>query len=85
MDSGMTGLQMNELATEIADALEESAPLLRVRAQTLPSGARVIDAELSVGGAQGAFLPSGELRDPGLVTALRGVVAALVGQPELHR
>ena len=42
------------------------------------AGARVLDAELAVGGAQGAFLPSGVLRDPGLATGLRAVVAALV-------
>ena len=40
--------------------------------------ARVIDAELAVGSAQHAFLPSGALRDPGLATRLREVVAALV-------
>jgi chromate reductase, NAD(P)H dehydrogenase (quinone) len=41
------------------------------------AGARVIDAELAVGGAHDAFLPSGALRDPGLATRLRDVVAAL--------
>ena len=47
------------------------------------AGARVINAELAVGGAHTAFLPSGALRDPGLATALRDVMAALVGaQPE---
>ena len=43
------------------------------------AGARVIDAELAVGGADGAFLPSGALRDPGVATGLRDVLAALVG------
>jgi chromate reductase len=43
------------------------------------AGARVIDADLAVGGAHAAFLPSGELRDPALATALRDLVAALVG------
>jgi chromate reductase len=43
------------------------------------AGARVIDAELSVGGAHDAFLPSGALRDPALATGLRDVVTALVG------
>jgi hypothetical protein len=38
----------------------------------------VIDADLAVGGAHAAFLPSGELRDPGLATGLRDLVAALV-------
>jgi hypothetical protein len=43
----------------------------------------VIDAGLAVGGAHDAFLPSGALRDPGLATGLRDVVAALVdAQPE---
>jgi hypothetical protein len=43
----------------------------------------VIDAELAVGGAHHEFLPSGALRDPGLATGLRDVVAALVDvQPE---
>jgi chromate reductase len=42
------------------------------------AGARVIDADLAVGGAQAAFLPSGELRDPTLATGLRDLVAALV-------
>ena len=52
------------------------------------AGARVLGAELSVGGAGGAFLPSGALRDPGLATGLRDVVAALLDtqpgqEPEL--
>ena len=42
------------------------------------AGARVIDAELAVGGAHHAFLPSGALRDPDLATGLRDLVAALV-------
>jgi chromate reductase, NAD(P)H dehydrogenase (quinone) len=47
------------------------------------AGARVIDAELAVRGADDAFLPSGGLRDPALATGLRNVVAALVdAQPE---
>jgi methenyltetrahydromethanopterin cyclohydrolase len=66
MDSGMTGLQMNELATEIADALEESAPLLRVRAQTLPGGARVIDAGVETDGGYDAGLALAEICMGGL-------------------
>jgi chromate reductase, NAD(P)H dehydrogenase (quinone) len=47
------------------------------------AGARVIDAELAVGGAHDAFLPSGALRDPGLASGLCDVVATLVdAQPE---
>jgi chromate reductase len=42
------------------------------------AGARVIDAELAVGSAHDAFLPSGALRDPVLATGLRDVVDALV-------
>ena len=41
------------------------------------AGARVIGAELAVAGAGGAFLPSGELRDPALATGLHEVLAAL--------
>ena len=50
------------------------------------AGARVIDAELTVGGSHDAFLPSGALRDPRLATGLRDVVAALVNaerEPDL--
>jgi chromate reductase len=47
------------------------------------AGARVIDAELTVGGAHDAFLPSGALRDPRLAAGVRDVVAALVNaQPD---
>jgi chromate reductase, NAD(P)H dehydrogenase (quinone) len=54
------------------------------------AGARVINAELAVGSAPDAFLPSGALRDPALAAGLRDVVAALVDaqperQPELVR
>jgi methenyltetrahydromethanopterin cyclohydrolase len=66
MDSGMTGLQMNELATEIADVLEEGAPLLRVRVQTLPSGARVIDAGVETDGGYDAGLALAEICMGGL-------------------
>jgi chromate reductase, NAD(P)H dehydrogenase (quinone) len=41
------------------------------------AGARVLDAELAVGTAHDAFLPSGALRDPALASGLRDVVAAL--------
>ena len=47
------------------------------------AGARVIDAELAVGSAQEAFLPSGALRDPDLASGLRDLVAAIVdARPE---
>jgi methenyltetrahydromethanopterin cyclohydrolase len=66
MDSGMTPLGMNELATEIADHLEEHASLLRVRARTLPSGARVIDAGVEVDGGYDAGLALAEICMGGL-------------------
>ena len=42
------------------------------------AGARVVDAELAVGSAHEAFLPSGALRDPALADALRATVTALI-------
>jgi methenyltetrahydromethanopterin cyclohydrolase len=71
MDGTMTdvqagGLRMNELATEIADALAESGDLLRVRAQSLPGGARVIDAGVEVAGGYDAGLALGEICMGGL-------------------
>jgi methenyltetrahydromethanopterin cyclohydrolase len=67
MDSlTMTGLQMNELATEIADYLEEHASALRVRSHTLPTGARVIDAGVEVDGGYDAGLALAELCMGGL-------------------
>jgi chromate reductase, NAD(P)H dehydrogenase (quinone) len=50
------------------------------------AGAHVLDAELAVGEAHDAFLPSGALRDPELERRLREVVTALLDwqpQPEL--
>jgi chromate reductase len=47
------------------------------------TGARVIEAELAVGSAHEAFLPSGALRDPDLAAGLCDVLTALVdAQPE---
>src|SRR6476646_3773905 len=67
MDSmTMTGLQMNELATEIADHREEHAAALRVRAHTLPTGARVIDAGVEIEGGYDAGLALGEICMGGL-------------------
>ncbi len=66
MDSGMTGLQMNEMATEIADGLEENAPALRARAQTLPGGARVIDVGVETDGGYDAGLALSEICMGGL-------------------
>ncbi len=54
MDSVITGFGMNELAADIADGMVEHAALLRVRADTLGSGARVIDAGIAVAGGYDA-------------------------------
>jgi methenyltetrahydromethanopterin cyclohydrolase len=61
-----TGLQMNELATEIADHLEEHAAELRVRSHVLPTGARVIDAGVDIEGGYDAGLALGEICMGGL-------------------
>lgn len=67
MDSVMTtGLQMNEHANEIADHMEEHAASLRVRAQSLPTGARVIDAGVDVDGGYDAGLLLSEICMGGL-------------------
>ena len=66
MDSGMTALQMNELAAEIADSMEEAAPLLRVESHTLGNGARVIDAGVNVPGGYDAGLALSEICMGGL-------------------
>jgi methenyltetrahydromethanopterin cyclohydrolase len=67
MDSlTMTGFQMNELATEIADHLEEHASALRVRSHTLPTGARVIDAGVETEGGYDAGLALSEICMGGL-------------------
>ena len=67
MDSmTMTGLQMNELATDIADHLEEHAAELRVRSHLLPTGARVIDAGVEIEGGYDAGLALGEICMGGL-------------------
>ena len=63
MDAVMTApLRMNELAAEIADELDEHAPLFRVVSHTLASGARVIDAGVETDGGNvfvaGVSLPS---------------------------
>ena len=62
----MTALQMNELAAEIADSMEEQAPLLRVESHTLGNGARVIDAGVNVPGGYDAGLAISEICMGGL-------------------
>lgn len=66
MERGMIGLQLNELAGEIADGLVEHAALLRVQSQTLPGGARVIDAGVELEGGYGAGLALAEICMGGL-------------------
>jgi methenyltetrahydromethanopterin cyclohydrolase len=70
MDEQSNSLQMNELAVEIADGLEDHAPLLRVRAHHLPGGARVIDAGIEVDGGFDAGLALAEICLGGLGTVL---------------
>lgn len=77
MDSGMTDLGLNRRAAELADAMVEEAALLRVRATTLASGARVIDAGIEVAGGYAAGLALAEicmggLGDVGYTTARIG-------------
>jgi methenyltetrahydromethanopterin cyclohydrolase len=66
MDSGMTALQMNERAAEIADNMEDDAPFLRVKAGTLGNGARIIDAGVDVPGGYDAGLALAEICMGGL-------------------
>jgi methenyltetrahydromethanopterin cyclohydrolase len=66
MDTGMTSLRMNELATEIADGLEEHAALLRVSVRRLTGGARVIDAGVDIEGGYEAGLALAEICMGGL-------------------
>ncbi|HET7599375.1 MAG TPA: methenyltetrahydromethanopterin cyclohydrolase [Gemmatimonadales bacterium] len=66
MDTGSMIPNMNALAAAIADGMVERAGLLRVRAQTLPGGARVIDAGVEVDGGLGAGLALAEICMGGL-------------------
>ena len=67
MDAVMTApLRMNELASEIADELDEHAPLFRVVSHTLASGARVIDAGVDTDGGYDAGLALAEICMGGL-------------------
>lgn len=56
MDSGVTGLRLNERAVALADAMLEDADRLRVRSVVLDNGARVIDAGAEVEGGYAAGL-----------------------------
>jgi methenyltetrahydromethanopterin cyclohydrolase len=62
----MTSLQLNERARELADLMVEEAAALRVAAHTLPSGARIIDAGVSVPGGYEAGLVLSEICMGGL-------------------
>ena len=67
MDAVMTApFRMNELAAEIADELEEHAPLFRVMTRTLATGARVIDAGVETDGGYDAGLALAEICMGGL-------------------
>ena len=68
----MTSLNLNQLASEIADAMEENAALLRIRAHRLPGGARVIDAGVEVDGGLDAGLALAEICMGGLGNAAYG-------------
>jgi methenyltetrahydromethanopterin cyclohydrolase len=56
MDTLVTSLRMNEAATEIADSMVDQAEVLRIRAERLSSGARIIDAGVQTDGGIGAGL-----------------------------
>lgn len=62
----MTAMGMNERAWAIADDLAARAAELRIAVQTLPSGARVIDAGIEVRGGYGAGIGLSELCMGGL-------------------
>ncbi len=62
----MTSLSMNERARELADVMTEDATGLRVAVQTLPGGARVIDAGVAVAGGYNAGLLLSEICMGGL-------------------
>ena len=62
----MTSLTMNERARELADVMAEDTTGLRVAVQTLPGGARVIDAGVAVDGGYNAGLLLSEICMGGL-------------------
>jgi methenyltetrahydromethanopterin cyclohydrolase len=62
----MTNLSMNERAWALADACVSRADELRIAVETLPSGARVIDAGVNVAGGLGAGRMLAELCMGGL-------------------
>ena len=62
----MKVMNLNERAWKIADDLASRADELRLAVQTLPSGARVIDAGIEVHGGYGAGIGLAELCMGGL-------------------
>ncbi|MFN8652641.1 MAG: methenyltetrahydromethanopterin cyclohydrolase [Gemmatimonadales bacterium] len=62
----MSSLNMNERARDIADIMAEEATGLRLAVQTLPGGARVIDAGVAVDGGLNAGLLLSEICMGGL-------------------
>lgn len=68
MDHELTPPNLNALAAEIADGMEEHAALLRVRVSRLGNGARVIDAGIDVPGGLEAGLALSETCMGGLGT-----------------
>lgn len=62
----MPSLSMNERARDLADVMVEEAASLRIASQTLPGGARVIDAGVDVDGGLNAGLLLGEICMGGL-------------------
>jgi len=66
MDTGMTGMRMNERAAELADAMVEESALLRVQSLILRNGARVIDAGVGTAGGYSAGLAIAEICMGGL-------------------
>ncbi|MEO8258201.1 MAG: methenyltetrahydromethanopterin cyclohydrolase [Acidobacteriota bacterium] len=61
MNSGATGLDMNERAWALADRAAARAAELRLGVQTLPGGARVLDAGVEVPGGFAAGLLLAEI------------------------
>src|SRR3989442_14997850 len=70
MGGGVSGtggsLRLNERAWQIADAMAANAEALRVAVQTLPGGARVIDAGVEARGGFGAGRALAEICTAGL-------------------
>ncbi len=68
MDRELTPPNLNALAADIADGMEENAGALRVRVQRLGNGARVIDAGVETAGGLDAGLALSEICMGGLGT-----------------